>query len=106
MNIIVQCKDTISDNYRNLYSIPDALMEVSFRSWIDPSVRESKDSCDTPYAIFCSRSLFFTGVLVAEMASFISSNFLTTVVAADFKLFRPPSIISFDFFPVKLDGLK
>lgn len=40
------------------------------------------------------------------MASLISSNFLTTVVAADFKLFRPPSIISFDFFPVKLDGLK
>jgi len=40
------------------------------------------------------------------MASFISSNFFATVVAADFKLFRPPRIISFDFFPVKLDGLE
>lgn len=67
---------------------------------------ESNDSCDVPCTNLCSRSLSFTGVLVAEIASLISSNFFTTVVAADFRLFKPPSIISFDFFPVKLVGLK
>lgn len=63
---------------------------------------ESKDSCDAPCIILCSRSLSFTGVLVAEIASLISSNFFTTVVAADFRLLKPPSIISLDFFPVIL----
>lgn len=47
-----------------------------------------------------------TGVLLAEIASLISSIFLATDVAADLRLLIPPIINSFDFFEVKLLGLK
>lgn len=47
-----------------------------------------------------------TGVLFADIASLISSNFFTIVFAALFKLVKPPMSISFDFFPEKLDELK
>lgn len=47
----------------------------------------------------------FTGVLLAEMTPLISSNFFATVLAADFRLLRPPSNISLDFLEVRLLGL-
>lgn len=46
------------------------------------------------------------GVLFADTASLISSNFLATDVAANFKLFSPPIRSSLDFFDVRLLGLK
>lgn len=57
----------------------------------------SSDRCDP-----LSKFMDLIGVLLAEMASLISSNFLATDVAALFILLRPPWKISFDFLPVKL----
>lgn len=44
-------------------------------------------------------------MLLAEIAPLISSNFLATDVAADFKLLSPPIMSSLDFFDVRLLGL-
>lgn len=45
------------------------------------------------------------GVLFADTASLISSNFLATDVAANLRLFKPPIRSSLDFLEVKLLGL-